>query len=73
MANFIETDMVPIGKFLANSKLLKVPSFQRSYAWGADQVSQIWEDIVEAMQSESPRDFRRLHFLKGLRYYLSEA
>ena len=44
MANFIETDMVPIGKFLANSKLLKVPFFQRSYAWGADQVSQIWED-----------------------------
>ena len=57
MANFIETDMVPIGKFLANSKLLKVPFFQRSYAWGADQVSQIWEDIVEAMQSDKQEYF----------------
>lgn len=57
MANFIETDMLPISKYLATSKILKVPEFQRSYAWSEDEVSQLWDDVVEAMENNKNEYF----------------
>ena len=52
MANFIETEMLPISKYLATSKIVKVPEFQRSYAWTEDEVSQLWDDVVEAIENQ---------------------
>lgn len=52
MANFIETEMLPIGKYLATSKIVKVPEFQRSYAWTEDEVSQLWDDVLEAIDNK---------------------
>lgn len=57
MANFIETEMLPISKYLATSKILKVPEFQRSYAWSEDEVSQLWDDVVEAMENKKNEYF----------------
>ncbi len=49
MANFIETEMLPVSKYLATSKIVKVPEFQRSYAWTEDEVSQLWDDCSGLM------------------------
>ena len=57
MANFIETEMLPISKYLATSKILKVPEFQRSYAWSEDEVSQLWDDVVEAIENNKNEYF----------------
>lgn len=57
MANFIETEMLPIGKYLATSKILKVPEYQRSYAWTDDEVSQLWDDVVEAIDNQKGEYF----------------
>lgn len=57
MANFIETEMLPICKYLARSKVLKVPEFQRSYAWTEDEVSQLWDDVIEAIQNHRSEYF----------------
>ena len=57
MANFIETEMLPISKYLATSKIVKVPEFQRSYAWTEDEVSQLWDDVLEAIKNEKAEYF----------------
>jgi hypothetical protein len=57
MANFIDTEMLPISKYLATSKIIRVPEFQRSYAWTEDEVSQLWNDIVEAIQNNKSEYF----------------
>jgi uncharacterized protein with ParB-like and HNH nuclease domain len=57
MANFIETDMLPISKYLATSKIIRVPEFQRSYAWTEEEVSQLWDDVVEAIQNQKSEYF----------------
>ncbi|MEL0623798.1 DUF262 domain-containing HNH endonuclease family protein [Marinomonas arenicola] len=57
MANFIETEMLAISKYLATSKILKVPEFQRSYAWTEDEVSQLWDDVVEAIVNNKQEYF----------------
>jgi hypothetical protein len=57
MANFIETEMLAISKYLATSKILKVPEFQRSYAWTEDEVSQLWDDVVEAIDNKKKEYF----------------
>lgn len=57
MANFIETDMLPISKYLATSKIIRVPEFQRSYAWTEDEVSQFWDDVVEAIENNKSEYF----------------
>ncbi|UJB68853.1 DUF262 domain-containing protein [Acaryochloris sp. 'Moss Beach'] len=57
MGNFIETEMLPISKYLATSKILRVPEFQRSYAWSEDEVSQLWDDVVEAIDNAKAEYF----------------
>lgn len=57
MANFIETEMLPVSKYLSTAKILKVPEFQRSYAWTEDEVSQLWDDVLEAIENQKPEYF----------------
>lgn len=57
MANFIETEMLPISKYLSTSKIIRVPEFQRSYAWTDDEVTQLWDDVVEAMLNNKSEYF----------------
>lgn len=49
--------MLPISKYLATSKIVKVPEFQRSYAWTEDEVSQLWDDVVEAIDNQKGEYF----------------
>lgn len=57
MANFIETEMLPVSKYLATSKIVKVPEFQRSYAWTDEEVSQLWEDLTESIENNKNEYF----------------
>lgn len=55
--NFIATSMVSAGKYIANSKKIVVPEYQRSYAWTEDEVSQLWADMVDAIANNRPEYF----------------
>lgn len=44
----IDTEMVSIAKYLENTKGIRVPEYQRSYAWTEDEVVQLWQDILES-------------------------
>lgn len=57
MSTYIDSDMNPIGKFLGNVTALKVPPFQRNYAWTDEEVKQLWVDITEALDMEQTEYF----------------
>lgn len=57
MASFIETEMLPVGQFLSKPRNIKVPEYQRSYAWTEDEVSQFWEDIKNAIENDTSEYF----------------
>jgi len=57
MANFIDTEMLPVGRYLVNSKAIRVPEYQRSYAWTEDEVSQLWYDLIDSMDNKRPEYF----------------
>ena len=49
--NIIGTSMMPIGKYLTDSKKNSVPEYQRSYAWTEDEVSQLWIDLADSIRN----------------------
>jgi len=49
--NIIGTSMMPIGKYLTDSKKNSVPEYQRSYAWTEDEVSQLWIDLTDSIKN----------------------
>lgn len=57
MGNFIDTEMTPIGKYLATSKTIRVPEYQRSFAWSEDEVGQLWADLIDSMENQRPEYF----------------
>lgn len=57
MATFIDTSMLPAGKYLADSKTIRVPENQRSYAWTDDEVTQLWEDLLDSIDNSRPEYF----------------
>lgn len=57
MANSITTDMLAVGTYLTNTKQLKVPEYQRSYAWTDDEVVQLWDDLIESIDSNRTEYF----------------
>lgn len=57
MATFIDTAMLPAGKYLADSKAIRVPENQRSYAWTDDEVTQLWDDLLDSMANSRPEYF----------------
>ena len=56
-STYIDSEMLPIGKFLSNATAIQVPPFQRSYAWTDEEVRQLWTDITEAMDSKQAEYF----------------
>lgn len=49
--------MVPIGKYLSDSKKNTVPEYQRSYAWTEDEVSQLWVDLIDSINNHRSEYF----------------
>jgi hypothetical protein len=57
MSTYIHSDVERIGKFLNDVVSLRVPTFQRSYAWTDEEVKQLWIDITEAMDTDQTEYF----------------
>jgi uncharacterized protein with ParB-like and HNH nuclease domain len=57
MSTYIESEMKPIGTFMSDSTIIRVPPFQRSYSWTDEEVKQLWIDITEAIDSNQPEYF----------------
>lgn len=53
---------VTLGEVLSNGKRYIVPAFQRDYAWGADEWTELWADIVEVHRSSGDSN----HYLGAL-------
>jgi len=49
--------MTPIGKFMQDVASLRVPAFQRDYAWTDEEVRQLWTDITEAIDTQQSEYF----------------
>ena len=47
MKQFKPLDLVPISELISSDFNFYVPSYQRGYRWGADQVNQLIEDLEE--------------------------
>lgn len=52
----LETDVEGIGHLLSD-RMLAIPDFQRSYSWTLDEVSELWDDIKQAIDEKSPEYF----------------
>lgn len=65
MANFIDTEMTPVGKYLSDAKAIRVPEYQRSYAWTDDEVTQLWSDLMDSMENQRPEYFIGPIVVKG--------
>ena len=57
MTTYIDSDTVPIGDFLSNTNALRVPIFQRNFAWTEEEVKQLWDDITEAIDNNETEYF----------------
>jgi len=57
MSTYIDSIMIPICKFLGDVVTLRVPAFQRDYAWTDDEVGQLWTDITDAMDTQQSEYF----------------
>jgi hypothetical protein len=52
----IKFDHMGIGKLLADDRLI-VPLNQRDYSWGDDEIEDLWQDFVDAMDAENGTHF----------------
>lgn len=57
MTTYINSDTLPIGEFMHNVNTLRVPRFQRNYAWTDEEVKQLWLDITEAIDNDESEYF----------------
>lgn len=57
MTTYIDSNTVPVGDFLSNTNALRVPIFQRNFAWTEEEVKQLWDDITEAIDNNETEYF----------------
>lgn len=65
MASFINTDMLSVGECIARCRGIRVPEYQRSYAWTEDEVLQLWQDVRDSMDNKRPEYFIGPVVVKG--------
>ncbi len=41
------TTSIKIGQLLIDGRSYFVPVFQRSFAWGKEQISEFWDDLMD--------------------------
>jgi Protein of unknown function DUF262/Protein of unknown function (DUF1524) len=50
VANSIEAKELPITKIFSSDFSFEIPSYQRPYAWGADQVFELFNDLLDSLR-----------------------
>ena len=63
--SYLNSEPYGIGELIARKKHLKVPSHQRDYAWGEDEVDTLLEDLFDAVDSNTEEYFLGLIVLIG--------
>lgn len=43
-------DLKPIQQLLSGDTIFAVPPYQRSFAWGKDEIEELWEDLMRAVR-----------------------
>lgn len=66
MKQFKTLDLVPISELISSDFNFYVPSYQRGYRWGADQVNQLIEDLEEFEKYHYSGDKNQFYCLQPL-------
>ena len=66
MKQFKPLDLVPISELISSAINFYVPSYQRGYRWGADQVNQLIEDLEEFEKYHYSSDKNKFYCLQPL-------
>lgn len=66
MKQFKPLDLVPISELISSDFNFFVPSYQRGYRWGADQVNQLIEDLEEFEKYHYSSDKNKFYCLQPL-------
>lgn len=66
MKQFKPLDLVPISELISSDFNFYVPSYQRGYRWGADQVNQLIEDLEEFEKYHYSSDKNKFYCLQPL-------
>lgn len=66
MKQFKTLDLVPISELISSDFNFYVPSYQRGYRWGADQVNQLIEDLDEFEKYHYSDDKNQFYCLQPL-------
>ncbi|MFA6548403.1 MAG: DUF262 domain-containing HNH endonuclease family protein [Candidatus Margulisiibacteriota bacterium] len=53
----IKSDFIPVGQILKADSKYKVPPHQRNFSWTSEEVTQLWEDILEGMSNDRSEYF----------------
>lgn len=54
MTDMISAKELAIWKIFSSDYILNIPSYQRPYAWGTDQVSELFNDLLDALREGGP-------------------
>jgi hypothetical protein len=52
--NLLDTKTVTLNDVIGNSKIYKVPQFQRDYSWAQDNWEDLWNDILNVKNTGNP-------------------
>lgn len=53
----IRSDLHTVGEVLTADFMYKVPVHQRDFSWTTEEVKQLWDDIMDAIQDNRPEYF----------------
>ena len=53
----MKSELQPVGMILKTDFRYKVPPHQRNFSWTLDEVNQLWDDLLEAIQEDRPEYF----------------
>ena len=52
-AGILPPELKSIEQLFISDARYMVPKYQRSFAWGADEIEELWEDLLSAMTRKS--------------------
>ena len=55
MSEKVRAEELPVAKVLSSDFHFEIPSYQRPYAWGREEVDQLFDDLVSWMEDEARR------------------
>src|SRR5258706_14746445 len=53
MAGILQPELKSIEQLFISDARYLVPKYQRSLAWGADEIEELWEDLLSAIERKS--------------------